>query len=65
MIVLNVDGMSCDGCARSVTNAVLKLDASAKVDVSLKDGLVSIASERQRADLAAAIEAAGFDVRPS
>lgn len=64
MILLKVDGMSCDGCARSVTNAVLRLDAAATVEVSLKDGTVAVASTRPRADLAAAIETAGFDVRP-
>jgi copper chaperone len=65
MVVLNVEGMSCQGCVRSVTNALTKLDPAAQVEVSLQDGTVAVTSTRQRAELAAAIEAAGFDVRPS
>lgn len=63
MVVLNVVGMSCEGCVRSVTNALTKLDPAAEVSVSLKDGTVAVTSERDRQDLAAAIEAAGFDVK--
>ena len=64
MVVLNVEGMSCQGCVRSVTNALTKLDPDASVDVSLPDGMVKVASSRDRAAIAGAIEAAGFDVRP-
>lgn len=65
MVVLNVEGMSCEGCVRSVTNALTKLDPAATVSVSLKDGTVAVTSERDRQQLAAAIEAAGFDVKTS
>lgn len=65
MVVLNVVGMSCDGCVRSVTNALTRLDPAAKVSVSLKDGTVEVASTHERAELKAAIEAAGYDVKES
>lgn len=65
MVVLNVEGMSCQGCVRSVTNALTKLDPEAKVDVTLETGVVAVETARSRAELAAAIEAAGFDVRPA
>lgn len=65
MVVLNVEGMSCQGCVRSVTNALTQLDPGAKVDVTLETGVVAVETARSRAELAAAIEAAGFDVRPA
>lgn len=64
MILLKVDGMSCDGCVRSVTNAVQRLDSAAEINVSLQDGTVAVTSSQPRAELVAAIEAAGFDVQP-
>jgi copper chaperone CopZ len=64
MIVLTVEGMTCDGCVRSVTRALTRLDPDATVTVSLAGGRVEVASARSRADLAAAVTAAGFGVRP-
>lgn len=65
MLVLNVEGMSCQGCVRSVTNALTQLDPTAKVEVTLATGVVAVETAKTRDELAAAIEAAGFDVRPA
>ena len=63
MVVLTVDGMTCSGCARSVEKAVMKVDPTARVSVDLASGHVDVTSDVRVADLVAAIEAAGYDVR--
>lgn len=44
-IIIKVDGMHCEHCAKKVTNAILKVDDSAKVKVDLKSGGVIITSK--------------------
>lgn len=44
-IIIIVDGMHCEHCAKKVTNAILKVDDSAKVKVDLKSGGVIITSK--------------------
>jgi copper chaperone len=62
MIELKVEGMTCDGCVRSVTRAVQKADPAARVDVDLAKGLVRIETSAPRDSFTDAIEAAGYDV---
>jgi len=59
-----VGGMTCDGCVRSVTNALQRVDADARVVVHLDSGAVEVKSELPRAELAAAIDEAGYEVEP-
>lgn len=56
--------MSCGGCAARVTRTVHELDTMAKVEVSLKDGLVQVDSMEPAVSVAAAIGAAGLPARP-
>lgn len=63
MITLDVEGMTCQGCARSVTAAVNRVDPAAKVAVDLAAGRVAIDTEAPPAALERAIEAAGYDIR--
>lgn len=58
-----VEGMSCGGCARSVTNALKGADPQAEVVVDLADKKVTVESSKDAATLRAAIEKAGFDVQ--
>ncbi len=44
-IIIIVDGMHCEHCAKKVTDAILKVDDSAKVKVDLKSGGVIITSK--------------------
>ncbi len=44
-IIIIVDGMHCEHCAKKVTDAILKVDDSAKVKVDLKSGEVTITSK--------------------
>lgn len=57
-----VTGMTCAGCARSVTNAIKSVDAGATVEVDLARKLVSVDSATDAEALAGAIRAAGFGV---
>lgn len=61
MTVFHVSGMTCGGCARSVTNAVKKVDADATVNVDLETKLVTIDTQAATALLAHAIKQAGYN----
>jgi len=63
MISFDVKGMSCGHCVKAVTQAILALDASAKVQVDLAHSKVNIDTSRlaQQA-LEAAITEAGYEV---
>ena len=62
MVQFHVAGMTCGGCARSVTNAVKGVDAHANVDVDLATKIVAIDSKAEASAIADAIKAAGYDV---
>ena len=62
MYELKVEGMTCGGCAKSVTNSVKKIDADASVEVDLKTKLVKISSSKNQDDFSASIVKAGFTV---
>lgn len=55
-----VDGMTCGGCARSVTNAIGKLAPDAKVAVDLPAGVVTV-DGADAETVKTAVEGAGFD----
>lgn len=55
-----VDGMTCGGCAKSMTNAITRLAPDAMVEIDVKTGTVSV-SGASEAQVRAASEAAGFD----
>ncbi|WP_448202904.1 heavy-metal-associated domain-containing protein [Azospirillum sp. sgz302134] len=56
-----VDGMTCGGCARSVTNAITKVAPDAKVAVDLTAGTVSVDGGVPADTVKKAVEGAGFD----
>ena len=64
MIKFNVNGMTCGGCARAVTNAVQQIDPAASVDVDLAAKTVSVESSADDGEVKAAIEEAGYTVAP-
>ena len=61
--VYRVDGMSCDGCVRAITNAIRKSDPAAFVQVDLWGGTVSVAGAADEDQIRQAIERAGFEYR--
>lgn len=62
---INIDGMTCNGCVNSVTNALNQVVGIDKVDVSLADNNAVISYDAKVTDLKTlteAIEDAGYDV---
>ena len=62
MIDFKVQGMTCGGCVRGVTNALQRVDADAIVNVDLASKTVSVSSAADVQQLKQAIEKAGFVV---
>ena len=62
MIETKVLGMTCQGCVKSVTNALKSLDANAEVTVELATKLVTVKTNKNASDVKATIEDAGYDV---
>jgi copper chaperone len=61
-----VDGMTCNGCVKSVTNAIRQAPGVAGVDVSLGDKRATVTYDPAAgspAQIVAAIVDAGFDAR--
>ena len=64
-IKLNVSGMSCGGCEKSISKALLSHTGVSDVTASHESGVVAIEfddAQIQAPQLRAAIEDAGFDV---
>ncbi len=62
---IQVEGMSCQHCVKSVTEAVHSVKSDASVDINLDSGLVRIenADDSQRTAIQAAIEEQGYDIK--
>ncbi|MBL0404829.1 heavy-metal-associated domain-containing protein [Microvirga aerilata] len=60
-LLMQVEGMTCQGCVNSVTKAVQRLDPSATVEVDLEHGRVHVVTQAQSVEVARAIDAAGFE----
>jgi copper chaperone len=64
-LILNIKGMTCGGCANSVTGVLQKISGVTRAAVSLQQNNVTITYDPAQANPAqfkAAIEEAGFDV---
>ena len=62
---LNIKGMSCGGCVKSVTGVLEKISGVSGVEVSLEQNRATISYDPAKAKPAqfkSAIEDAGFDV---
>ena len=60
---LDVSGMTCGGCARSVEKIIQKAAAASKVTVDLSSGRVEAETSADPAAVAAALTAAGFPAK--
>ena len=61
---IKIDGMSCQHCVKTVTDAMVDLDGVSQVKVNLKKGEAKIKFEKDRLDLEqlkTAIVTAGFE----
>jgi copper chaperone len=59
-VVLNVTGMTCQGCVNSVTRIVKRLDPAAEVAIDLPTGRLEARTGASSQALAQAIAAAGY-----
>jgi copper chaperone len=62
---LQIRGMTCAGCVRSVTRALQKLNGVASAEVSLDSGEAKITFDSTRVSIAklkAALEMAGYQI---
>lgn len=62
MLTLKVDGMTCGGCAQSVTRAVEAVPRVERALVDLKAGEVTVEGSADERTVRQAIEKAGYDV---
>ena len=62
----NVAGMSCEHCVNAVTAEVRKVPGVTEVHVDLDGGSVEVESDHSlnRADVAAAVDEAGYELVP-
>ncbi len=60
--VFNVEGMSCNHCAKAVTQAVQQLDPQAQVQVDLAGKKVEVESSLAREAIAKVIADEGYAV---
>ena len=59
-VVLNVTGMTCQGCVNSVTRIVKRADPAAEVAIDLPTGRLEATTAASAQVLAQAITAAGY-----
>lgn len=62
MYELQVNGMTCGGCANSVKRSVQRIDSAAKVEVDLPSKKVRVDSDASLEAIIAAITDAGYPV---
>ncbi|MCI5675242.1 MAG: heavy metal-associated domain-containing protein [Ezakiella sp.] len=60
---INIEGMSCEGCVKSVKAALEKLPGLKNVVVNLEEGFAEYEGMVPKEMVAKAIEALGFDVK--
>jgi copper ion binding protein len=65
MYELQVEGMSCNHCAQTVTRSVQSVASGAKVEVDLAAKKVRVDGAADLQAIAAAIEDAGYEVTAS
>jgi copper chaperone CopZ len=61
-----VNGMTCEHCRRAVTGEIAAVDGVGSVSVDLPTGTVTVTADRpvDRADIAAAVDEAGYALVP-
>lgn len=64
-VTLNIDGMTCDGCVKSVTRLLEGVEGVEKAEVSLENKNAVITFDESKTDTDAlidAVEDGGYDV---
>jgi copper chaperone len=60
-LIMQVAGMTCDGCVEAVTRAVRRLDPAAEVEVDLPHGRATMRTTAQSLEVADALNKAGYE----
>jgi copper chaperone len=60
-LLMQVDGMTCEGCVNAVTKTVKRLDPDAEVDVDLAHGRARIVTTAQSLEVSDALTKAGYE----
>jgi copper chaperone len=63
MVSFQVNDMTCRHCASAISRAVASVDKAARVDVRIQEKLVRVSSTASVAELAEAIQDAGYTPR--
>lgn len=61
MVRFKVPGMTCGGCARSITKAIQSVDPAAKIDTNVPERLVTVETAANEQSLAEVIREAGYE----
>jgi copper chaperone len=59
-LLMQVDGMTCSGCAEAVRRAILHLDPAARVVVDLDHGRVAVTTREHGETVAEILTQAGY-----
>jgi len=59
-LIMQVEGMTCEGCSAAVVRTIRRLDPGAEVDVDLAQGRVRALTDAQSLDVAEALTKAGY-----
>ena len=62
-LLMQVEGMTCQGCVDAVTKAIRRLDPAAKVDVDLEHDRVHVVTTAQALEVAQALGTAGYEAQ--
>jgi copper chaperone len=62
-LIMQVDGMTGEGCVDAVTKTIRRLDPSAEVAVDLAHGRVTVRTFAQSLEVADALGRAGYEAR--
>ena len=60
MTTYKVEGMTCEGCVKSLHNAIAKAMPQSKVSIDLDNGLVMVDGASDDTRMANVVEMAGF-----
>lgn len=63
MVRFKIPGMTCGGCARSITNAIQSVDPAAEIDTNVPERLVTIKTAADEQSLVEVIREAGYEAQ--
>lgn len=63
MVRFKVQGMTCGGCARSVTKAIQSVDPAARIETNVPERLVTVETVANEGALIEVIREAGYEAK--